>query len=113
MYQELTNLYYDFINSNNQLSNSLSYLTSSILSRSIINFDFAFEFVSKTYGFFIIKDIDKMYEKNILIEIIFSLTLLFVLTFIIIYVFYRIDKGNNQYKKLLQFILKMYYNNEF
>ena len=70
--------------------------------------DFSFEYVSKTYAFFIIKDIDNIYEKNILLESVFSLTLFFVVTFIIIYVFYWIDKGNNQYKKLLKFISKMY-----
>jgi hypothetical protein len=113
MYQELTNLYYDFINSNKKVFNVIFYLSSQVLSRSFINFDFSFEFVSKTYAYFIMNDINKIYENNILIEKILSLSLLIVLCFIIIYVFCWIDKDNNKYKRLLKFISKIYYNKIF
>ena len=108
VYQELTNLYYDFINSNNKLFDALPLLLSTDLSRSFADFDFGFEFVSKAYAFFVMKDIGKMYNQNILYENIISLSMIAILLFIVVYVFYWIDSGNTKYKKLLKFFSKMY-----
>ena len=108
MYQELTNLYYDFINSKNRLFDAFTLLLSTNLKRSLANFDFGFEFASKTYAFYVMKDIGNMYNKKIFIENIISFSMIFVISFIVIYVFYWIDRGNNKYKKLLRFFSKMY-----
>ena len=108
MYQELTNLYYDFINSKNRLFDAFTLLLSTNLNRSLANFDFGFEFASKTYAFYVMKDIGNMYNKKIFIENIISFSMIFVISFIVIYVFYWIDRGNNKYKKLLRFFSKMY-----
>ncbi len=107
IYQELTNLYYDFIKSNNKEFDVFVLLLSTDLSRSFADFDFGFEFVSKTYAFFVMKDIGKMYDQNILFENVISFSMIAVLLFIVVYVFYWIDRGNTKYKKLLKFFSKM------
>ena len=108
MYQELTNLYFDFINSNNRLNDYYYLLTNTDLIRIGLNFDYVLEFVFRTYCFFIMEDIGNLYNQAILIENILSICLLIVVFFVILYVFFFIDRGNNRYKKLFRFFTKMY-----
>ena len=108
MYQELTNLFFDFINSNNRTMIVYDLLTNTDLIRIGLNFDYVFEFVFKTYSFFIMKDIGNIYNQAIIIENILSICLLIVVLFVVFYVFFFIDRGNNRYKKLFRFFTKMY-----
>ena len=54
------------------------------------------------------EDIGNLYNQAILIENILSICLLIVVFFVILYVFFFIDRGNNRYKKLFRFFTKMY-----
>jgi hypothetical protein len=83
-------------------------LTNTDLIRISLNFDYVFEFVFKTYSFFIMKDIGNIYNQAIIIENILSICLLIVVLFVVFYVFFFIDRGNNRYKKLFRFFTKMY-----
>ncbi len=108
MYQELTNLFYDFIKSDNKKTSYYYYLTSDDLSRIFLDFDYVFESVFKTYAFFVMKDIGYLYSKTIIIENLLSIISLLIVLFVIIYIFFWIDTGNNRHKTLLKFFAKLY-----
>ena len=108
IYQELTNLYFDFIQSNNKFSDSYHFLTGEDLVRSFLDFDYVFEYTFKTYSYSVMQDIGKLYERTDLYENILCISLLVILVFVVIYVFFWNDRGNNKYKTLLKFITKLY-----
>ena len=108
IYQELTNIFYDFIKSNDIYMSSQLYLMGEDIDRMTLDFDYIFEYVFRTYSHFILKDIDNIYNFTIKNEIFFSIILLISLFFIFIFIVFWIGKGNNRYKKLLMFFYKMY-----
>ena len=108
IYQEITNLFYDFILSNNKTNTSIHILSSYDISRMILNFNYVLEYVFNSYSYFVMEDIDNLYLKTIRIEVILSTILLIILFFVVIYVFLLIGRGNYKYKKLLNFFYKMY-----
>ena len=108
IYQEITNLFYDFILSKNKTNIAIHILSSSDINRMILNFNFVLEYVFNSYSYFIMKDINFLYLNTIRIEVLLSIILLLILLFVVIYVFLLIGKGNYKYKKLLKFFYKMY-----
>ena len=104
----MTNLYYDFIKNNKKKTSYYYYLTSDDLSRIFLDFDYVFESVFKTYAFFVMKDIGYLYSKTIIIENLLSIISLLIVLFVIIYIFFWIDTGNNRHKTLLKFFAKLY-----
>ena len=108
IYQELTNIYYDFLQSNDKSQSALYYITGTDINRITLDFDYIFEYVFRTYSHFVLKDIDSLYILTIQNECLISIILLITLLFIVIYVFLWIGRGNKRYKSLLMFFYKMY-----
>ncbi len=108
IYQEITNLYYDFILSEDRISSSIKSFNSSDISRMCLDFDYVLENVFKSYSFFVMKDIDDLYIKVIRLENIFSVLLLLIVFFVVFYIFFFIGRENHRYKKLFLFFHKMY-----
>jgi len=108
IYQELTNIFYDYFKSDDIYITSTIYLTSKDMDRMTYDFDYVFEYVFRTYSHFVLKDINNIYDFTIKNEILFSIILLLSLIFIFIFIFFWIGNGNNKYKRLLMFFYKMY-----
>ena len=108
IYQEITNLFNDFILSENRTKTSLNVFFSSDITRINLDLDYVLDYVFKSYSFFVMKDIDNLYLKNIRFEIFFSSLILITLFFVVIYVYLLIGKDNYEYKNLLEFFSKMY-----
>jgi len=108
IYQELTNKYYDFIKSYDKYESAIIHILSDDINRMILDFDYAFEFVFRTYSHFVLIDIDNLYLITLFWENVFSFILLGALIFILFYVFFLIGSGNKKYKKLFMFFNKMY-----
>ena len=110
IYQETTNLFSDFFLSTNKTKGSLKVFFSSDMIRILLDLDYVLDYVFKSYSFFVMKDIDHIYLKNIRLEIFFSSLILISLFFVVIYVYLLIGKENYEYKNLLEFFSKMYYD---
>ena len=108
IYQEMTNIFYDFIKSEYKYALASVYITIDNVRRIILDYAFIFEYVFRTYSHFILKDINHLYLSCIRIENILSAFLIITLLFVVIYVVLLIGKGNKNYKKLLMFFYKMY-----
>jgi hypothetical protein len=108
IYQEMTNIFYDFIKSEYKYALASYYITIDNVRRIILDYAFIFEYVFRTYSHFILKDINHLYLSCIRIENILSAFLIITLLFVVIYVVLLIGKGNKNYKKLLMFFYKMY-----
>ena len=108
IYQEMTNMFYDFIKSEYKYALAAYYITIDNVRRIILDYAFIFEYVFRTYSHFILKDINHLYASCIRIENILSAFLIITLLFVVIYVVLLIGKGNKNYKKLLMFFYKMY-----
>ena len=108
IYQEITNLFYDFIQSNNRAKTSINLFSLPDINRMTLDFNYVLEYVFKSYSYSVMKDIKNLYVKTIRLEMLLSSLLLIVLFFVVIYVFLLIGKGNYKYKKLLKFFYKMY-----
>ncbi len=108
IYQEITNIYYDFVKGDDKYLIAVKYITSDNTKRIILDYAYIFEFVFRTYSHFILKDINQLYITSITIENLLSILLIITLLFVVIYVVLWIGRGNKTYKKLLMFFYKMY-----
>ena len=108
IYQEITNLFYDFIQSDDKAKMSINLFSLPDINRMTLDFNYVLEYVFKSYSHSVMKDIKNLYVKTIRLEMLLSSLLLIVLFFVVIYVFLLIGKGNYKYKKLLKFFYKMY-----
>jgi hypothetical protein len=108
VYQELTNKYAEFVAGPRTIDEILNIFFQGEVTRMSEDFNIVFELVFETYSYFVLKDIQKLYSRNIKIENIINGCLIIFLLFVIVYVFFAIRKGNEKYKKLLSFFYKMY-----
>ena len=108
IYQEITNIYYDFVKGDDKYLIAVKYITSDNTKRIILDYAYIFEFVFRTYSHYILKDINQLYITSITIENLLSILLIITLLFVVIYVVLWIGRGNKTYKKLLMFFYKMY-----
>ena len=106
-YQEITNLYKDFYQMENNEDLKIEILNNQDKNRMIKNIEIPFRYVSDTFGHWFIIDLKNLMKSNSNLHKAYF-TIIIILSLVMIIVIYLIQNVNYEMKVLLLFFLKLF-----